>query len=155
MGFEKYLMISDVSPSGLVWAVPSSTRTKVGSPAFTNQLANGYYQGGLHGKNFYAHRVVFFLAYGFFPAEVDHIDGNRGNNHPSNLRAVSRSENQHNRLSSGATYNTRKGKWQARIRVAGVRKSLGLYNTKQEAHAAYLAAKAIYHPTAPARCYGG
>lgn len=54
----------------------------------------------LDGKRqiFSTHRIVFKMAHGFDPLpEVDHIDRDRMNNRPSNLRAVDRSTNCRNR----------------------------------------------------------
>lgn len=44
-----------------------------------------------------AHRLIFMLHHGYFPEEVDHINGNRADNRIENLRAANRSENQCNR----------------------------------------------------------
>jgi hypothetical protein len=42
----------------------------------------------------------------------------------------------------GVSFYARTGKWAARINEAGVRKHLGYFGTQEEAHAAYLEAKA-------------
>lgn len=45
----------------------------------------------------YAHRMIAIAKHGMPPGpfmEVDHLDGNKFNNHPSNLQWVKRSENQ-------------------------------------------------------------
>lgn len=44
------------------------------------------------------HRLLWFLAYGELPIEIDHIDGVRDNNSLSNLRSVTRKENLSNVL---------------------------------------------------------
>ncbi|WP_076738056.1 HNH endonuclease signature motif containing protein, partial [Cronobacter sakazakii] len=109
----------------------------------------------VQGKNLYNHRIVYFLHHGHWPVgEVDHIDGNPGNNHPDNLRDVTHSENQQNIPARGYYWHKPARRWQARIKVNGKLHSLGLYPTEAEARAAYLNAKAQLHPTAPARCYG-
>jgi len=61
---------------------------------------NGYERIYINGKTFTAHRVV---AKAFLPdysedLQVDHIDGNRSNNIPSNLRMVTNSRNQMGRV---------------------------------------------------------
>jgi hypothetical protein len=38
------------------------------------------------------HRIIFKMTYGFEPAMVDHIDMNKANNRPSNLRAANAEE---------------------------------------------------------------
>lgn len=149
-----YVGLSDSSPSGLCWIRrPYKTHIVVGSPAFACLESNGYYRGRFKTQRYLAHRVVFFLTYGYWPEQVDHIDGDRGNNTPSNLRAVSRSENQHNRKAKGYCYDTTNKRWKAQIRVGGVDKHIGSFHTEEEARLAYVAAKQQLHPTAPARCY--
>ena len=79
--------------------------------------------------------------------EIDHIDGNRINNHISNLRIVSKQQNQFNRTKAkGFHFNKRIKKYQAYIGVNSKMILLGLYTTEEEAHQAYLNAKIIYHP---------
>ena len=50
-------------------------------------------------QNIYAHRLAYALYHGKdpYPLEIDHINRDRRDNRISNLRAVSKSENQHNR----------------------------------------------------------
>lgn len=67
------------------------------------------------------HRVVWLLCHGRWPTQIDHIDGNPLNNRVENLREVSRSENDANRLWSwkpnvvtglpGVFYDTRNNKF--------------------------------------------
>lgn len=79
--------------------------TKNGKPCSTEQPSQYYLTTHLplsSGRaQHYAHRIVFILSNGYDPAplQVDHIDRDSRNNHPSNLRAVTRSENQRNRRS--------------------------------------------------------
>lgn len=80
---------------------------------------------------------------------VDHVDGNGLNNCRSNLRLGTQSLNSVNRKRTPGPYlrgvRPKKNKWQAYIKVAGKQRSLGYYDTQEEAHAAYLAAaKAEY-----------
>lgn len=48
--------------------------------------------------NLQFHRVVWLLCHGRWPTQIDHIDGNPLNNRVENLREVSQSENDANRL---------------------------------------------------------
>ena len=150
--FENYLAISHESPSGLVWLVSPRLGVKAGDDAFYLK-GDGYYAGGLKGKKYYAHRVIFYLKTGLWPKVVDHIDGNTMNNHPDNLRSSSFLENQHNRVAKGYRFHKRDKKWEARIKVNGKQIFLGAFSNEHDAHEAYLTAKKKYHPTSPARCF--
>lgn len=149
---EELLAVDESSPTGLVWAASPRARVKVGSPALTTIGKSGYYHGSCGGKYYQAHRVVFYLTHGYWPKVVDHLDGNRLNNTPLNLRDASRAENMHNQKVVRGFIKDR-GRFRARIHVDGKYISLGTYDTEQEAHAAYLIGKKQYHPTAPERCY--
>ena len=141
------------SRTGLRWIAKASSNTIVGSEAMASTMPNGYYRGRFAGKYLLAHRVVFYLTHGYWPTQVDHIDGNRANNHPDNLREVTAEQNQHNRVARGYYLDKRSGKWLSKIRVGNKVKQLGLFNTEDAARAAYLNAKRGLHPTAPERCY--
>jgi hypothetical protein len=78
---------------------------------------------------------------------VDHIDRDITNNHISNLRLANKSQNAQNtkRQHKGYRWHNNAKAWQARIKLNGKEINLGFFNTEDEAHAAYLAAKVIYH----------
>ena len=83
--------------------------------------------------------------------KVDHINGIRDDNRLCNLRLVTQRENDQNRRKArGYSWNKGCSKWEAYIRVDGVLRYLGLFTTEAAARAAYLKAKARYHPTTPA-----
>ena len=94
------------------------------------------------GKNYYAHRIVWFLEKGYMPKNfIDHIDGNTSNNSILNLRECTASQNSANsklRRSNkwgvkGLCY-TPKGKknWVARVESKG-KVSQVLFSKKEEA----------------------
>lgn len=147
---EDVWRLDPTSPSGLVYKMARGKR-RVGEIA-CGTVVEGYHRGELNGRKYRAHRVVFFLTHGWWPAEVDHIDGNGLNNAPDNLRAVDKQTNMHNRVHRGIN-QLPSGNWNARISVGGQSKYLGTFPNEHLAHAAYLAAKSRNHPTAPERCY--
>jgi hypothetical protein len=54
---------------------------------------DGYRQVNIAGSFLLTHRVVWFLYYDEWPSqEIDHIDGNKSNNDPANLRLASREQ---------------------------------------------------------------
>ena len=132
-------------------------RVKAGSYADSTRRADGYRQVALRldGKQYQlkAHRVAWILAHGAIPdgLQVDHINGIRDDNRLCNLRLVTQRENDQNRRKArGYSWNKGCSKWEAYIRVDGVLRYLGLFTTEAAARAAYLKAKARYHPTTPA-----
>lgn len=120
----------------------------------TGRLDNkGYVRIRLLGYEFKAHRLAWLLTYGVWPAaEIDHINGCPSDNRVMNLRDVSVAENGWNRKKAmrnsqtgvlGVCENGRK--FHAQIGAKGKRYSLGLFDTVEEASAAYRAAKAELH----------
>lgn len=69
-------------------------RVRAGEEAGT--YSHGYRQVKLGPRNVRVHRIVYFLETGEQPAEIDHIDRNRANNHISNLRPATRSLQRYN-----------------------------------------------------------
>jgi hypothetical protein len=95
-----------------------------------------------------AHRFAWLYMTGAFPKEqIDHINGVRNDNRWCNLRAATRAQNLANaRLAvtntsgmKGASWHRAAQKWHAQIRVDGRRIHIGLFDTAQDAHAAYMA----------------
>lgn len=132
-------------------------RVKVGTYADSTRRADGYRQVALRldGKQYQlkAHRVAWILAHGAIPhgMQIDHINGIRDDNRLCNLRLVTQRENDQNRRKArGYSWNKGCSKWEAYIRVDGVLRHLGLFTTETAARAAYLKAKARYHPSTPA-----
>ena len=128
-----------------------------GCPAVNRRGANRW-RILLLGKRYAAHRLAFFYVHERWPAEeIDHINGDPLDNRICNLREVSRHENAMNlrKARSDSTsqligaMRTRggSGRWRSAIRVAGNRIELGEFDTAEEAHAAYVAAKRQLHST--------
>ena len=75
--------------------------------------------------------------------KIDHRNGNGLDNQRGNLRYLTHRQNLqnlHNKRSSGypgVSLHKLTGKWDARIRINGKPKYLGLHNTEEEAFAAY------------------
>jgi hypothetical protein len=98
-------------------------------------------------RSIYLHRAVWLYHYGYLPAMLDHINGDMRDNRIENLRECTNAQNQYNgpRKISNSTGHKgvifhpacRSRPWQARITVAGRKVSLGYYETKELAAAAY------------------
>lgn len=84
---------------------------------------------------------------------VDHKDGNGLNNIRENLRVCTQLQNSrnypipHNNTSGykGVSWNKIRKKWQAKISVCGVRKSMGYYDDPKDAAIAYNHGALEYH----------
>ena len=76
---------------------------------------------------------------------VDHIDGDKKNNHYENLRWATHSENGQNQKSrcntssiyKGVAYHKGAGKWRTQMTFNGKVRHLGLFETEREAAEAY------------------
>ena len=92
----KKILKYDPETGEFTWLIAVSRNIKVGGAAGTKDI-NGYRLITLKSIQYKAHRLAFLYMTGKFPAEfTDHINGVRDDNRWSNIRAVSRSENQKN-----------------------------------------------------------
>ncbi len=125
----------------------------------TKQKVAGYsdhrgYRGvSLDRKKYWAHRIIFAMFNNCDPgmSDIDHIDGDKSNNRPSNLRIATRSQNTCNQ---GARKNNKshfKGVspngsgFSAQITVRGKCIHLGTFKTPRDAHSAYCSAAERLH----------
>jgi hypothetical protein len=77
---------------------------------------------------------------------IDHINGDPLDNRRANLRTVTHQQNQWNRVSGkGHGWDEEHKAWRARIHVDGKRIHLGYFKDRDEAAAAYAAAKQVHH----------
>jgi hypothetical protein len=114
---------------------------------------DGYIETEVDGKAYKAHRLAWLYTYGAWPIHhIDHIDGNRSNNRLINLRDVNRFINSQNqrlpcKINQCGFLGVHKHgpKFRAQIRVKGKNKHLGLFDTAELAHEAYLRAKRVFH----------
>jgi len=99
-------------------------------------------------RKFRFHRVVYFAHNRNFDIfddnpdnQIDHIDGNKLNNHIFNLRVVNNSQNMRNtnRYKNAKGYTkTASGRFRAIVRINGKDERLGTFDTEEEAHEVYL-----------------
>jgi hypothetical protein len=140
--------------TGLFHRLKNSSWTKAGDLAgCTNK--KGYVEFNVLGKLHRANRLAWLYVHGEWPKGViDHQDGNRSNNAIGNLRDVPNRVNCENRRKPnknngigllGVRFHASSGKYEARIRVDGALKYLGLHGSAESAHLAYVDAKRIHH----------
>jgi hypothetical protein len=96
-----------------------------------------------------AHRLAWAHVTGSWPKEeIDHRNLDPSDNRLCNLRAATRSQNHANRHCyktntsglKGVSWKKARNGWEAQIRKSGKKFFLGVFQTKEEAHAAYVAA---------------
>lgn len=154
----KELLHYDPDTGIFVWIAkshPRANRICIGDVAGSLH-GEGYTQIGIDGTNYLAHRLAWLYVHGPIPYEmdVDHRDGNRSRNAIANLRIGSRKQNiqnqrrPHKRTTTGYLgVHLRKdtGRFAAYINESRKRRYLGNFDTAEEAHGAYLAAKRELH----------
>lgn len=99
--------------------------------------------------SFLAHRLIWIYHNGFIPPtiEVDHINRDKVCNEIDNMRLLTCRQNMQNRALGGTgirgvSWNKRVCKYQARVTVKGLIKSLGYFDCPHEAGAKYREASA-------------
>jgi hypothetical protein len=152
------LLSYDAETGAFTW-LSGRGGTPAGARAGTRD-AHGYVQIQVAGRLHKAHRLAWLYVTGEWPSkEVDHANGDRGDNRIANLREATSSENKQNQRRAharnkssgllGVSWHEQAGRWRASICVDRKSRHLGLFDTAEAAHRAYTAAKAELHPFAP------
>jgi len=135
-----------------VWRVTRAHNATAGSRAGSLQQ-KGYRVIALRGRVYREHRLVWLYVHGSWPEkEIDHVNGVRHDNRIANLRSVTGSVNCQNKKRARRDNKLGLlGVWQRRSRfvasiwVCGASKHIGMFDTAEEAHVAYLKAKRQLH----------
>lgn len=152
--------VFDFDPkSGALFWRRGSRRAAVGSRAGYVHRGTGYRLIKVDGIRLREHHVVWLMFHGEWPmGEIDHRNRCRDDNSPGNLRMASVAQNRANASLRhdnqtgyrGVYLHKQSGRYHAELRVNGVKRSLGLYGTAEEAgEAARLARIAAYGQFAP------
>jgi hypothetical protein len=154
------LFYYDYGKDCLCWAVSrlrsgSSRNAIVGEPVVGTLNSNGHMQLAFNNSRYLLHRVVWAVAKSEdpYPFDIDHVNRVRTDNRIKNLRLdITGSGNGYNSVSRGrpnstglrGVRRTRSGRFEAIISWKGNKQYLGLYDTAEQAHAAYCEAAAFY-----------
>ncbi|MCM2294777.1 HNH endonuclease [Allorhizobium sp. BGMRC 0089] len=116
---------------------------------------NGYREICIDGRLYSAQRLAWLYMTGEWPdGDVDHRDMDKLNNRWGNLRDASKAQNQANTSVRKSNTSGFKGvfatarhpdRWLSQIRVNGIKKHLGTFDTPEQAGAAYASALAEIH----------
>jgi len=119
------------------------------------QMTVGYLSVGLDGCRYSCHRLAWLYMHGVWPStHIDHIDGVRTNNRIVNLREANDAQNHQNRRAArkdsksgllGVSWHQHSRGWAACITTGGKSRHLGVFDTPELAHEAYLRAKHALH----------
>jgi hypothetical protein len=106
-----------------------------------------------NGKNYVLSRIIFFMFNGYYPKNVDHIDGDTWNNKIENLRASTSQQNNHNRRISsrnktgvkGVSFCQQMKKYKVQITLNYDQKHLGYFDDLELAGLVADEARSLYH----------
>jgi hypothetical protein len=151
----KELLHYDQETGVFIWKIDRSRLAKKGNIAGCFNYY-GYIDIKIDGKTYKANRLVWIYVYGKWPKyQIDHIDNIRHHNWIKNLREATHSQNQQNQIKAktnnkstgllGSYLNKIDGTFRSQIRLNGKSNHLGVFETDQEAHTAYIDAKRKHH----------
>lgn len=134
--------------------VPKEWNTRFAGREIRNRRTSGHLFAILNYQQIPLHRLAWLYMMGEMPENlIDHINGDRADNRWSNLRQATTFQNAQNRIASSRSSHGLKGlhwhkaaqKWCAQIRANGRREYLGLFESKDDALAAYRVAAERLH----------
>lgn len=141
----KKIMFYDQKTGNFYWRISPSSKilpwAKVGTFDKNKYVCIVYKR-----HSYKAHRLAWLYVHGKWPnGEIDHINNNPSDNAITNLRDVSRKQNEENKpvhrdnISGfkGVTFDKRRKNWFARIMHNGKQHHLGSFCSPQKAHEAY------------------
>lgn len=142
----------DVDTGEITWLV-SRGKATAGTPVGL-KAGHPYRSFVVNGRRYLAPRVVWWFAHGRWPAnQIDHVNGDKCDNRICNLRDVDGKTNRQNlrkpQRNNKAGYlgvYRHRSKFAAAITVRrGCTRYLGVFNSAEEAHRAYVTAKRSLH----------
>lgn len=155
----------DTPPQGASGRCKQWNTMFAGKEALTHKMRDGHLRGHILNKSYLAHRVIWVIATGEWPEQIDHINGDPSDNRMKNLRNVSFATNMRNLPIPSTNKSGRVGvrwgkterRWIASIRCDGKQKYLGSFKRFEEACAARQGAEKVlgFHPNHGRALEGG
>ena len=141
----------------LRWAIRSSPAAAVGDLITSRTVRGNYLKVQFNGKYYTAHRIIWLMVYGEWPRDqIDHVNGDGGDNRLCNLREATHSQNQQNRRAMpnssgfpGARFDKLAGHYRVSVMVNGIIHNIGAFKDPEFASLVYSEAKRKYHKFAP------
>lgn len=132
------------------WLQKASSRAMPGYKAGCHCKRTGYRLIGVMGVQCKASRLAWLYMTGEWPEdEIDHKNTVCSDDRWENLRPADRSQQLTNQKPRSdhlrGIYQRKSGRWMAQIQKRDVRLNLGVYDTQEEAHAAYQEAALKLH----------
>ena len=154
MNTAKLLELFEYEDGKLINRVFRSPRALKGSEAGRLNQTTGYRDVAVEGKRYQVSRLIWQMHNGEIPEgmQIDHINRDKLDNRIENLRCVTPTQNEWNKPCSGVNFE--KGKWRARFKHFGKSIHVGLFETKDEALAAYQKALSEIRPIYPTQIRG-
>jgi len=146
---ERLRELFDYDPSTglLTWKEGRKGRFSPKGSVAGRPRKSGHVFVGIDGPKYAAHRVAWAIHYGEWPTKIlDHINRDPSDNRIENLRQADKILNAHNSgkwatNTSGfkcVYWNKQRNKWMVKVMINGFAQYLGLYETKEAAHAAHV-----------------
>ncbi|MDE2105453.1 MAG: HNH endonuclease [Patescibacteria group bacterium] len=156
--FVRSILVYNSTDGIFTWKARSDTKDRAakawnGKPA-GGKSNNKYISIKINGVLYKAHRLAWLYMTGEWPKyEIDHINGEPGDNRINNLREAKRTENSYNRGAQKDNTSGHKGvsfykpykKWRATIAADGKWRHLGYFESIEDAKAAYAKASSYLH----------
>jgi hypothetical protein len=151
MTYDEAHRLFEYRDGALYWKVTANARAPAGAKAGTFNSHSGRFYVRANKKRYLRSRLIFFMHHGWFPDEVDHVDGVRDNDRVENLRAATASENQcnkrrlRNNTSGFKNIRFKAKKWNVELKLNNKNYYFGRYDDLELAELVAMEARNKYH----------
>lgn len=130
----KQLLVYNEEQGEFIWKVKPHKGILINTIAGSKHN-KGYRHIRVDNKLYLTHRLVWLYIFGYFPKEIDHINGNKEDNRLINLREATRAQNMQNTErvrktvsgERGVTWVKKLKKWLVRVQIDKKRINIGYF----------------------------